>query len=306
VELYKKPKSRFFFYDFTIGNKRYRGSTKETNRTRAAAIAALKLSQVTEGHDPLPKKAVSLIEFSSRFLEWVKTASLEHKTQTYYRTGWKLISVTPIAGMRLDKITKDEIEALRFPGSASNSNCALRTLRRMLHKAEEWKMLSKAPKFKLVKEYGRSATLDEETEKKLLAAAINCHWRKGSLQLFRDIVMLVRETGLRNERELYRMRIENLDWENKLIFVPDSKTEGGRRKVPMSDRAFEILQRRCGNRKEGWLFASKRARSGHLTTIGKQFRMARQKQVFPIILCSIVLVTISAPACFNKQAILRQ
>jgi integrase len=189
--------------------------------------------------------------------------------------------MTPIAGTRLDKITADEVEALRFPDSPSNTNCALRTLRRMLSKAEEWKLIHRAPKFKLVKEYGRSVTLDEEAEKKLLAAASACGWRKRSLELFNDIVISMRDTGMRNERELYRIRIENLDWDNKVIFVPDSKTEEGRRKVPMSDRVFDLLQKRCGNRREGWVFQSKRAGSGHLTTIGKQFREARLKAGLP-------------------------
>lgn len=51
----------------------------------------------------------------------------------------------------------------------------------------------------------------------------------------------MRDTGMRNQRELCRMRIENFDWENRLIFVPDSKTPEGRRLVPMSWRVFEIL-----------------------------------------------------------------
>ena len=69
--------------------------------------------------------------------------------------------------------------------------------------------------------------------------------------LFRDIVILMRDTGMRNERELFRMRIENLDWQNRVIFVPDSKTAEGRRLVPMSGRVFEILRTRCDARQEG-------------------------------------------------------
>jgi integrase len=104
----------------------------------------------------------------------------------------------------------------------------------------------------LMKEHGRCLTLDdEEAEKKLLAAATACKWRKRSRELFRDIVILMRDTGMRNERELYRMRIENLDWENRLIFVPDSKTAEGRRLVPMSHRVFDLLRERCGTRREG-------------------------------------------------------
>src|SRR5215831_14740304 len=37
---------------------------------------------------------------------------------------------------------------------------------------------------------------------------------------------------------------------NKLIFIPDSKTADGRRKVPTSDRAMAILSVRCTGRSE--------------------------------------------------------
>ena len=50
-----------------------------------------------------------------------------------------------------------------------------------------------------------------------------------------------------------RMRIENLDWESRVIFVPDSKTEEGRRRVRMSNRVFDVLKQRCEGRREGWV-----------------------------------------------------
>jgi integrase len=87
----------------------------------------------------------------------------------------------------------------------------------------------------------------------------------------------MRDTGMRNERELYRMRIENLDWETRVIFVPDSKTEEGRRRVPMSNRVFDVLRQRCGERREGWVSPSKRAECSHLSTMAKRFREASVK-----------------------------
>jgi len=36
--------------------------------------------------------------------------------------------------------------------------------------------------------------------------------------------MLMRDTGMRNVRELYRLRIENIDFNNRVIFNPNSKT----------------------------------------------------------------------------------
>ena len=188
---------------------------------------------------------------------------------------------TSVAVLRIDQITGDCTEQLKFPGSAANANCALRTLRRMLHKAEEWKMIGHAPKIKMMKEHGRHLRLDDEAEKKLITGAATCNWRQRTRELFRDIVILMRDTGMRNERELFRMRIENMDWQNRVIFVPDSKTPEGRRLVPMSGRVFEILQSRCAARQEGWVFPSKRSASGHLRSICNLFRKARNKVGLP-------------------------
>src|SRR5712692_10058193 len=126
--------------------------------------------------------------------------------------GWRLLSTTKLVGMRLDHITKDDVEGLSFSGSASNANCALRTLRRMLHKAEEWNLIGRVPKFKLLREYGRRLRLDDDAEQRLLVAASICNWTPGMFELLRDVIILARDTGMRNQRELYRIRMENLDW----------------------------------------------------------------------------------------------
>jgi integrase len=281
VKLFRKPKSKFYWYDFTVRGHRYRGSTQETKSVRALQAASLKLASAMENTDPLPTKPIVLGEFADRFLTWVDSGRLEDKTRKSYRNGWRLLKGTAVAEIRVDQITSDCAEQLKFPGSAANANCALRTLRRMLHKAEEWKMINHAPKVKLMKEHGRHLRLDDEMERKLLAGALACNWRPRTLRLFCDIVILMRDTGMRNERELFRMRIEDLDWQNRVIFVPDSKTPEGRRLVPMSSRVFEILQNRCQARQEGWVFPSKRSESGHLRSICNLFRKARNNAGLP-------------------------
>lgn len=145
----------------------------------------------------------------------------------------------------------------------------------MLHKSVEWKLIRRVPKIRLMKEYGRSLRLDDDAERKLFVGAEKCGWDALTLQLFKDIIVLVRDTGTRNERELYRLRIEHINWDTKVIYVPESKTLAGRREVPMSDRVTAVLARRCGANQEGFVFPSKRSLSGHLTTIARRFREAR-------------------------------
>jgi integrase len=122
----------------------------------------------------------------------------------------------------------------------------------MLGKAGEWKLIARAPKIKLMKEHGRDVILDADAEEKLVQARLRCKGRARTRELFRDIVALMRDTGMRNERELFQIRIENLDWHNRTIFVPDSKTPEGRRLVPMSRRVFWHSEEALRN-ENGWL-----------------------------------------------------
>jgi integrase len=273
VKIFKRRNSKHWWFDFTVRGKRYRGSTKEVNQARAAKIAALKLSGAMSGHDPLDRKSPTLKELAVRFLNWLETARLEADTRRYYHNGWRLLESTALLGRRINTLTTDEVEALRFPGSASNGNNALRTLRRMLHKAQEWKLVFEVPRFKLFKEEGRSLRLDDESEKRLLEVAE---------QPLMDIVVLMRDTGMRNARELYRMRIENIDWNHRVIFNPDSKTDKGRRFIVMSNRVVDILLVRCAGRSHGWVFPSKR-KGKHVTggLVNKQWVAARKRAGLP-------------------------
>jgi integrase len=273
VDLFRKPNSKYYWYDFTVRGERFRGSTKETNETRADKIAALKLAAAIKGSDPLDKKVPTLREFSKDFLEWVGTGRLEADTRRYYRNGWRLLASAKIVGKRLDRITKDDIEKLPFSGSASNGNNALRTLRRIFNKAKEEKLIQEVPEFALFKEVGRSLRLNDEAERRLLPVAE---------QPLKDIIVIMRDTGMRNVRELYRIRIENLDFDSGTIFNPDSKTDKGRRFIPISNRVKLILQSRSAGRSEGWLFASrKKGKHIGISMVNRQWVAARAAAGLP-------------------------
>lgn len=188
-----------------------------------------------------------------------------------------------ISRMRLNHITAEIIDRLQFPGSAYNVNCALKTLRRMLHLAKkQWGLISLVPEIRLAQEHGRSLRLDAESEHKLLLAINQLeHWKPYQQKLMKDLIILIRDTGMRNKKELFRMRIEDIDFTHRTVFIPDSKTPTGRRFVPISERVREILLLRCEGEREGWLFPARRSKAGHLTTVDKLFREARKKAGLP-------------------------
>jgi integrase len=238
------------------------------------------LAAAVEGQDPLDRKPPTLSEFSMKFLDWVETARLEPKTRRYYRNGWRLLKEAKlkgkqhgIMGMRIDRISAEYAEALEFPHSPSNGNNALRTLRRALNQAGELKLIREVPDFRLFKEEGRARRLDDEAERKLVKVAE---------QPLKDIIVLMRDTGMRNVRELYRMRVENIDWASNVYFNPNSKTEKGRRFIPLSDRSVELLKARSAGRTEGWVFAS-RYRGKHIgeAFVNRQWVKARKAAKLP-------------------------
>src|SRR5450755_886599 len=93
----------------------------------------------------------------------------------------------------------------------------------MLGKAEEWTIIKASPKIKLMQEHARERVIDADIEAKLLPLC---------KQPLRDALMIMRDSGMRNQKEVFRMRWEHLDWGNKRYFVYESKSPKGRRFVP--------------------------------------------------------------------------
>jgi hypothetical protein len=129
-----------YHYHFWVDGTRYRGSTKKANVAAARRVESLLLAQAEEKGDVVLRKRSPLLrDFKTRFLEWVEgNTTLKQKTKDYYENGWRLLEETDVVAMRVNAITKDDADRLTFPGGPSNHNNALRTLRRMLGKAEEW------------------------------------------------------------------------------------------------------------------------------------------------------------------------
>jgi len=69
VKLFRKNKSKYYWYDFTVRGECCRGSTKETNKARAQKAAALKLVAAIKGSDTLDRKPPTLRQYSKDFLQ---------------------------------------------------------------------------------------------------------------------------------------------------------------------------------------------------------------------------------------------
>jgi integrase len=189
--------------------------------------------------------------------------------------------------MKLDHITTDHASIIEG-SSAANTNNALRTLRRMLKKAQEWQLLSAVPIVKLVEELGREELIEPWMEQRLLTvtagARLTPKGRKSRVgwEPFRTVLLIMLDSGLR-PGEIFRMRWENIHWDKGLIFNPRGKSRKSRRYVPLTERVKAALVTRKEGANEGWVFPSKRARSGHITDreVSKQWLEAKQLAGIP-------------------------
>lgn len=269
MKLFKKPDSKFWWYDFKLpGVPRQRASTKETNQKRAEGIASVKYAQALEGRIPIARRKVPTLagQWETYKMSTLYTR-LDLDTQRYYANGWRMVKEFAVARMRVSEIRGIDVTGLPIPGSPSNVNCVRRTVRRLLNVAETAGIIAKCPRIPLLEENERTAILDEAAEQALMPH---------SPQPLKDIIVLMRELGMRNARELYCMVIERIDWTSRNYNVPASKTSAGIRSVPLTERTLEILRRRCDDRKTGWVFPSVR-KGKHITSglVNKQWVKAR-------------------------------
>lgn len=278
-----------WWYDFTVRGKRHRGTTDQTRKTAAEMFEAkIKSEAASRGVVVYTGRSPRLSELYPRFETWVdkgrneRTGNpLDPDTQRYYKNGWRLLQGKSVVDMRVSDIEKSDIEMLTFSGGPSNTNNALRTLRRMLHKAKDWNYLSQVPKIVLAEENGRERKFTVEEENALLAAAP---------QPLRDVAMTTFDTGMRPE-SVFANRWEYFRWSDHCLWVPKSKTAAGRRYVPLSARLYAAMQDRwktAGHPPDGWVFPCRVSKKGkpqspteHITTVEKLFLKVRKEAKLP-------------------------
>ncbi len=87
-------------------------------------------------------------------------------------------------------------------------------------------------------------------------------------QHLRNIVRIITETGLRVYKELTPMKKDQVDLQNAVVWIPDSKTPNGIAEVPLTWLAIEAFKSQMAISGEGpFLFPSNRNPSGHQTAL---------------------------------------
>ena len=101
-------------------------------------------------------------------------------------------------------------------------------------------------------------------------------------QYLRNIVRIITETGLRVYKELTPMKKDQVDLQNAVVWIPDSKTPNGIAEVPLTSLAIEAFRSQMAISGEGpFLFPSDRNPSGHQTTFKTVWRKTLRRAKIP-------------------------
>jgi integrase len=264
MAIYKR--GNVFWYEFYFDGQRVRDSTKQSNKRVAEQMEAAAKTQLAKGEVGIQerKKAPTLAEFGPKFESAIETLCADKPdTISFYKEKLRrLLADRQIAGLRLDAIDEAVIDGYKQrrtrqksrykrPLSPASVNRELATLRRMLRLAQEWKMLNRVPRIRMLRgERNRDFVLSHQLQPKYLDA---------TPEPLKDVAVLILETGVRPGEAA------NLQWSDVhlnpavhakfgYIAIHKGKSRNARRNLSLTARAAEMLKARKAVTESAWVF----------------------------------------------------
>src|SRR5262245_30800676 len=175
-----------YYYEFVFKGERIRESTKQRNINVARQMESARKTQLAKGEVGLKDKALAptFLEFAPRFIKGIESMCAgKTATVRYYKERTRRLLDSPIARLRLDAIQPEVIEVLKRHRrqqvskrgrllSIASINRELGTLRRALQVAQEWGVIERVPRVRLIPgEAQREYVLSYQNEETYLAMA---------------------------------------------------------------------------------------------------------------------------------------
>jgi integrase len=241
-------------YEFLFKGRRFRGSTKLTNRAAAERFEHALRERLAKQRGGIldPEPAPFFFLFAASVLESEQLHLRPNTVRNYFVA---LRNLERFHKCRLDEISASAIEEFKTrrladgcTGATVNRDLAF--LRRVLQLAVSRDLVVTTPflarKVKLLRETKREHIVTFSEERKYLAVAT---------QPLKDIAVLTVETGLRPE-EACSIRCEDVHFHASPMFVhvPDGKTPNAKRDVPLTAKTKEVLSARVAKAKGEYLF----------------------------------------------------
>jgi integrase len=279
--IYKRGKKGTYWYKFMWQGELIRESTKQSNDKQARKMEAAHRTALANGLVGIREKKLAPVlgDFLRKeFVPYVETkhANKPLTVRTYVQVANNMLGTSSLTGLRLDQITDQH--AQQFVGqrshlSASRINMGLRVLRLVLHLAEQWGKLDRAPKIALAK--------GERRRERVLTDAELAAYLDGCTPRWRAIATLIADEGMRPSE------VFNLDWPHVLlsgngglIAIADGKSANARRTLPMTPRVHALLTARyeqLNKPSAGLVFTTRTGKALTSAYVGRFHRRALER-----------------------------
>jgi len=247
-------RGRTYWFHFWWKGQHIQRSTHQGNPRTARTIQAAYRTALAKGEVGIieRKPTPTLKDFSRRFMEYIETRCADKPATVgfYAEKLTRLLEFQPLAEARLDQIDEGLIESYVQQRSRRMSpasvNRELATLRRALRLADEWRLIDRVPRVRLLPgERIREFVLSREQERLYLEMAP---------QPLHDFAVLLLDTGLRRGEAL-ALRWPDLHLEPisgarfGYLQVWRGKSKYARRTIPVTNRVRAMLADRLAGSK---------------------------------------------------------
>lgn len=279
-------RGRTWWYKFKFNGEHVRESTKQSNKRVAEQMEAARKTGLAKGEVGIEKRGPkpTLKEFASQFTEAVETRSAaKPRTVAFYREKLKrLLEFDALASARLNEIDEALIERFvqrqRKRVSPATVNRQLATLRKLLRMSQEWKVIDRVPRIRLLPgERNRSFVLNFEQERLYLEFAP---------EPLHDIAVLLLDTGMRvGEALCLRWTDVHLDPAPKAkygyIRIWEGKSKYAKRNLSLTGRVAAMFDHRSERGRDGYVFAEGKEKPILGTSLNHQHQKVRKLLKLP-------------------------
>ncbi len=241
-------RGRIWWYNFEFQGRHIQESSGFTNKTAALRVEAKRKADLLDRRAGFTKSKLTpkFEEYVEQFLKW---SQLQHKPKTHELHDLNCQTLMRFfRGKYLDEVTLEMVEDFksarkqeRLQWSKDRSvtgatvNRALTTLKLLYHQAQRSSYVVKNPvvgvaMFREPLDSMRVITFEEQAS-----------YLSKTSQPLRDIAEIILDTGMRPE-EVFRIRVENIDLQQKTIFNPFGKTKAARRIIPLTDDLLALFR----------------------------------------------------------------
>lgn len=276
MALYKRGKT--WWMSFQYQQRHIQKSTKCQNKRDAEAVERAFRTQLAKGEVGIEQKPDAPV-FSTAVEDFLKWAKIEHRTKpntirSYDSTSKALIKF--YGDKPLDQIEPADVEKFKEWRSKQTTRPRSEPKADSKKKASDWKPTTLKPAtinrelalLKIVFNFyiRRDVVIKNPVSRVKFFAEDNCQMRVVSTeeerlylmaasQPLEDFAKVMVDTGMRPE-EVARIERKNVDLEQGYVFIPFGKTKAAKRKIPLTSRVSDLLEKRLRETKGEYLFST--------------------------------------------------